>query len=87
MDGYVARKVEKTHTTYSMKNIKERHNLENVGVDERTTLKYMLKKQGGNAFTGCCYLKNASGAVFCDHDDEPSCSITTDNFMTNSVIM
>lgn len=34
------------------KNIKERERLVNVGVDERTTLKYILKKQGNRASTG-----------------------------------
>jgi hypothetical protein len=57
--------------------------MENVGVDEQTTLKYIIKKQGKKAVTGCYYLKNVSETVFCDHHNEPSCSITIDNFMSS----
>jgi len=49
-------------------NLNERDYLENLDVDGRIIVKYILKKYGGRVWTGFVWLgKGASGALLCEY--------------------
>jgi hypothetical protein len=45
------------HTKFWSVNPNGRDHSEDLGVDERITLKWMLKKQSGRVLTGCIWLR------------------------------
>jgi hypothetical protein len=45
------------HTKFSSKNLREREHSEDLGVDGRIILEWILRKYGGKLWTGCIWLR------------------------------
>jgi hypothetical protein len=45
------------HTTFLYENQKGRDHSEDLGIDGRIILDWSLRKEGGNVWTGCIYLR------------------------------
>jgi hypothetical protein len=45
------------HTIFWLENLMGRYHLEDVGVDERIILEWILGEYGGKVWTGCIWLR------------------------------
>jgi len=45
------------HTKFWLENMKGRHNSENLGIDGRIILEWILEKQGGKVWAGYIWLR------------------------------
>jgi hypothetical protein len=66
---------------FGSKDLKGRVHSEELDVDERINLEFILGKYGGRMWTGCIWPRiRISGAGCCEHDNKPSGSVKSREF-------
>jgi hypothetical protein len=60
-----------------------RNHSEDLGVDRKITLEWILGKWGGNVWIGCIWLRIGIMAGCCEHDNETSGFLKGEDFLTS----
>jgi hypothetical protein len=63
-----------------VENLKGGDNLEDLSIDGKIILNWILRKEGGKLWTGCIWLRIGSIG---GHGNEPSVSIKEGRFLTS----
>jgi hypothetical protein len=68
-------------TEFLLESLKGTVKLEDVDIDGRITLICILRKQGGEVWTGMVLLRIGTGGGFCEHGNESFGSIKGEEFL------
>jgi hypothetical protein len=70
------------HTKFSSENLNARDHSEDLGIDGKITLGWILQAYGGKLWTGFIWLRTGtSGGVLCEDGNEHSVSIKGGEFV------
>ena len=71
---WAGRRTTNMHTGF-LENVKDSEHLEELGIDGRIILEWILKKLDGNVWNGFIGLRIGTNGRMCECGNEPSCSI------------
>jgi hypothetical protein len=69
------------HTNFWLENLKGQDHTEDIGIDKKIILEWILGDLGGKVWTRCIWLRIGTSGSSCEHDNEPSTFIKGRDFI------